>query len=279
MTKPEVSQDQLRRELATSQAQHDASMPAAREIVDRVIGDEQLDADQRAGLLLGFNRRNLLRFGGTFVAAGAVLAACGDDDATPASDATTATTAGAATTAATAMSDTTAASGGEFTPSPENDIVLLRTASSLEVLAIAAYQTAIDSGLVTTAAVGEAAMLFQAQHQEHAALFQGATTAAGGEAYTEPNAVVFEALQPTINALSDEMGVVQLAYDLEVAAAQTYQFAVAKVSDGSLNKALMSVGGVEARHAAILGAVLAIMIPPAAFQGVDKAVPAAAFVA
>ena len=252
-------------------------MPAAREIVERVMSDEHLDPDHRAGLLLGFNRRNLLRFGGTIVAAGAVLAACGDDDATSSTAATTATTATTATSAP-AMSDTTAASA-QFTPSPENDIVLLRTASSLEELAIAAYQTAIDSGLVTTAAVGEAAMLFQAQHREHAALFQGATTAAGGTAYTEPNAVVLEALQPTINGLRDEKGVVQLAYDLEVAAAQTYQFAVAKVSDGSLNKALMSVGGVEARHAAILGGVLAIMIPPAAFQGIDKAVPAAAFVA
>jgi hypothetical protein len=89
---------------------------------------------------------------------------------------------------------------------------------------------------------------------------------------------VLEALQPTINGLSDEMGVVQLAYDLEVAASQTYQFAVAKVSDTSLNKALMSVGGVEARHAAILGAVLMTMIPPSGFQGIDKAVPAAAFI-
>ncbi len=277
MTKPDISQDQLRRDLATSQAQHDAAMPAAREVVGRVVGDDGLDGDQRATLLLGWNRRNVLRFGGALVAAGAVLAACGDDDdSTTATDAAAATTAGATTTAAAAA---TTAGGGEFTPSPENDIVLLRTASSLEVLAVAAYQTAIDSGLVTTAAVGEAAMLFQAQHEEHAALFQGATTAAGGEAYTEPNAVVFEALQPTINGLSDEMGVVQLAYDLELAAAQTYQFAVAKVSDASLNKALMSVGGVEARHAAILGAVLATMIPPAAFQGLDNAVPAAAFVA
>lgn len=276
MTKPDISQDQLRRDLETSQAQHNAAMPAAREVVERVVGDEQLDADQRATLLLGWNRRNVLRFGGALVVAGAVLAACGDDDSTATTGGTTATTAGATTTA---MSDTTPAGTGDFTPSPANDLVLLRTASSLEVLAVAAYQTAIDSGLVTTAAVGEAAMLFQSQHEEHAALFQGATTAAGGEAYTEPNAVVLDALQPTIDGLSDERGVVQLAYDLEVAAAQTYQFAVAKVSDGSLNKALMSVGGVEARHAAILGAVLATMIPPAAFQGIDQAVPSAAFVA
>ena len=50
---------------------------------------------------------------------------------------------------------TTAASGAD------GDVTILRTASSIEVLAVAVYQTAIDSGLVKTAAIGDAAKLFQ----------------------------------------------------------------------------------------------------------------------
>ena len=50
---------------------------------------------------------------------------------------------------------------------------------------------------------------------------------------------------------------IQLAYDLETAAAETYQSAVGVVSDVTLNVALMSVGGVEARHAAVLASVRA----------------------
>ena len=91
------------------------------------------------------------------------------------------------------------------------DVLILRTASSIEELAVAAYQTAIDSGLVTTAAIADAAMLFQAQHREHSGLFQSLTTRAGGEPFTMPNPAILEAIQPMIDVLKDEMGVVAVA--------------------------------------------------------------------
>jgi hypothetical protein len=154
------------------------------------------------------------------------------------------------------------------------DVVILRTASSIEELAVAAYQIAIDSGLVTTPAVGDAAKLFQAQHVEHSQLFQAATKAAGGAPFAEANPAVLEALQPTIAALTDERGILMLALDLETAAAQTYQANVGAVTDLALNKALMSVGGVEARHAAVLAGVLGMDPVPRSFGGADKAVAA-----
>jgi hypothetical protein len=86
--------------------------------------------------------------------------------------------------------------------------------------------------------------------------------------------VILEAIQPTIDALKDEMGVVALALELENVAAQTYQSNVATFMDPSLNAAIMSVGGVEARHAAALAAVLKQTQVPAAFQVTDKAVKA-----
>jgi hypothetical protein len=67
---------------------------------------------------------------------------------------------------------------------------------------------------------------------------------------------------------------VALALDLETIAAQTYQSNVAMFGDAKLNAAIMSVGGVEARHAAILAGVLGQPPVPKAFQVTDKAVAA-----
>ena len=156
--------------------------------------------------------------------------------------------------------------------SASSDVLLLRTASSIEHLAVAAYQIAIDSGLVTTAAVGDAAKLFQGHHVEHAAFFEAATKAAGGTPFTDANAAVLAQLQPTIDALKDEKGVLMLALLLERAAAATYQSGVGIVTDLTLNKALMSVGGVEARHAAVLAGVLGEAAVPLSFGTAEGAV-------
>ena len=165
------------------------------------------------------------------------------------------------------------------------DVTILRTASSIEELAVAAYQTAIDSGLVKTAAIADAAKLFQSQHKEHSASFQAATKAAGGQPFTMPNPVVLAAIKPMVDALKDEKGVVALAFQLETAAAQSYQSYVGAFTDPKLNPAIMAVGGVEARHAAVLSQVLnslgdtSTMPVPKAFQVTDNAVMAGTGVA
>lgn len=259
----DISLDQLRRDAAETQVEHRRVMNPMRELVSRLFLDDRgarYATRTKSDLVLGgFDRRRFLRISGVTVASAAVLAACGGDDN---DDATTGTTTG----------------GGAST---SQDITILRTASSIERLAVDVYQTAIDSGLVTTAAVGSAAGLFQAQHVEHAELFEGATSSLGGEPFTTANTAVLELLQPTIDGLSDELGVIQLAYDLEAAAAATYFSTVGVFDDASLNTAAMSVGGVEARHVAVLGNVLselgdATRVPVAAngFQTAEGAVPA-----
>ena len=77
---------------------------------------------------------------------------------------------------------------------------------------------------------------------------------AGGEEVTEPNEAVFEALikparrrRPTTEA-----DIVQIAFDLENAAAQTYVFAGGTLSVPALRSTIMTIGGIEARHAAVL---------------------------
>src|SRR5204863_9437840 len=106
------------------------------------------------------------------------------------------------------------------------DLALARTAASLEKLAVDTYQTGIDSGLVTTMAIADAATLFQSHHQDHLDALNGAIKNAGGEEVTEPNEAVFKALiEPAVTGAKAEADIVKLAFDLENAAAQTYVYA------------------------------------------------------
>ncbi len=264
----DFSRDFLRREAQESQRLHEEIMPSYRNALNRLFGSESSNsADKSMATLNGLNRRGFLRLGGTTVLGAAVLAACGSTK----SAATT--TAGATTTAAAATTTTLGTtSSGVVVAEMSMDVLVLRTAQSIEELAVVAYQTAIDSGLVKTAAIGDAAKLFQAQHKEHAALFASLTKKAGGDPFTKPNPVILDAITPAIQALKDEMGIVRLALDLETAAAETYQSNVGTFMDVMLNQAIMTVGGVEARHVAALSSVLALPPVSKAFQITDKAV-------
>ena len=258
----QMNNDDIRREAKASQLEHNTAMRTMRQLVDRVFGgDAGESAFAKADFVTGgVNRRRFLQIGGLTVATAAVFAACGTDDTEDAAGSGSGADAGSDTT----MDEGAAAS----------DISILRTASSLEVLAVDVYQKAIDSGLVKTPAVGDAAKLFQSQHREHAELFQGATKKMGGEPFTMANPVVLQSLQGSIAALKDEKGVLELALMLEQAAAATYQSTVGAFKDATLNQAAMSVGGVEARHVAVLSSVLGQPPAPKAFQTTEGAVAA-----
>jgi hypothetical protein len=270
----DLSHEELRREARDTKIENDAAVPRLREALSRLLDRADVTAEEKEQAILGMSRRSALRFGGLTVLGGVLLAACGSDSGSGAGAGTTAavsgTTAAPGTTAA--APGTTAAAPGSSAAAGSADATILRTASSIEELAVAAYQKGIDSGLVKTPAVVDAAKLFQSQHKEHAGLFQSLTKQAGGTPFTEPNPVLLAALGPTIAALKDERGVVSLAFQLETVAAQTYQSNVATFMDAKLNAAIMSVGGIEARHAAALAAVLKQNPVPVAFQVVDKAV-------
>lgn len=266
--------DHIRRIARDASREQDAAMPLLRDGVDRFLDRPDRTADETAAVLLGgLTRRSLFRIGGATLAGAAILAACGSDS----NDAATATTGVPTTQPATsttmAMVDTTMAPDTTMATAT-GDVVLLRTASSLEFLAVAAYQIAIDSGLVTTTAVADAAMRFQDHHRQHADFFVTATTKVGGDPFRDPNPAVLSALQPSIDALKDERGVIALALMLERAAAATYQRAVGTVEDVTLNPGLMAVGGVEARHAAALAAALGEPPVPSAYGTLDGAIAA-----
>ena len=233
---PDLNRDELRRELRAIDADNKAAMPKWYDALRQIVGGGTTMSTDEKAALLGVpspGRRGFFKLGGATIIGAAVLAACGDtDDDTSGGDSTTST-----------MGE----GGGE------TDLALARTAASLEKLAVDTYQTGIDSGLVTTMAVADAAVLFQSHHRDHLDALNAVITDAGGEAVIEPNAAVFEALiEPAVGAAQAETDIVQIAFDLEAAAAQTYVFAGGQLGTPTLRSTIMTIGGIEARHAAVL---------------------------
>lgn len=232
----DLHRDELRRTLHAIDADNRAAMPRWRGALRQIVGGgTSLSTDEKAAVLgvPSPERRQLFKVGGATLLGAAVLAACGSDDDTAdaAGDGATTTTAG----------------GGSA------DLALARTAASLEQLAVDTYQVGIDSGLVTTMAIADAAKLFQEHHQAHLDALNGAIAAAGGTEVSEANQAVYDALvKPAVEAAATEADIVQLAFDLESAAAQTYAFAGGALTVPALRSTIMTIGGIEARHAAVL---------------------------
>jgi rubrerythrin len=235
-----IGNDFLRRALDDIARHNDVAMRLQAEALTRMAETDELDGKQKDELITGgLGRRRFLTFGGIAVATSAVFAACGTSSKT------------------TSASTSTTAPPTTATGSPVTDIAALRTASSLEILAVQTYQRAIASNIITTATVGAVAKNFMEQHQQHADAFESATTKAGGQPFTQANPVVSaQVIDPALATVKTENDVVALAYNLESVASQTYQNAIGLMSKATYNSALASVLGVESRHQALLGLVL-----------------------
>jgi len=265
----DINNDELRRELRDLDKEHRDVMPRWRDSLMRLlVDDKETPTEAKADLLLGgFNRRRFMRLSGLAVVGGTVLAACGDDKKTESGGATE-TSATTAATAAPAANKT--------------DQTIARTAASLENFAVAVYDKAImnAAALKISDPVAKAAVLFKSQHDEHAKAFNAAATQLGGQPYTDPNPTAAKAFEAQIAALKTEQDVLKFAFALEQIAAQTYQGVGMKLSTPMLRQTSMTVGGVEARHMAILAHFITppIAVPAAAFQMTDKAIDASFYV-
>ncbi len=252
MNNHDLNNDEIRRQLRVVDRMNTAVVPRWREALTRLIGDDQISTNDKA-TILGVpspNRRDLFKLGGASILGVALLAACGSDD-TDAPSATTpaGTTPGSTTVPAMQPVDTT--SPPATTDAAEMDLILARTAASLEKLAVDAYGAA--GGLITTPAVLAAATMFAGHHQMHLDALNAVLTGAGATAITQMNQAVYDALvKPAIDAAKTEAVAVMLALALEEAAAQTYVFAGGALSTTGLRSTIMTIGGVEARHAAVL---------------------------
>jgi len=197
-----------------------------------------------------YSRRQMLRFGGVG-AAGVVLAACGKQAGVEESKNITAV---GVTPEAASL------------PNAEvNDVVLLRTAASLEYNAIETYEAAIGLGVFTGsfAEAGSIARRLLDDHRGHADAINSLVEKFGGKPFTCSNARLNEIyISPALALITDPdnenpaLDVVVLAHALENLTAQTYQSVVTALSDKSLREAAMTIGQEEARHAAILAQAL-----------------------
>ncbi len=159
--------------------------------------------------------------------------------------------------------------GSSAFASSGTDVQVLQTASSIEVLAIATYKTALSLPYIGGSSANPVVKTFATttmdQHQQHLAAFQSATTALGGakQAKPDPHFVpVVDSAVKKITAASPEKGalmVVGLALELENVAAETYVNNMSLLSNANAKKVTASIMGVEAQHVAILLAVQALL--------------------
>jgi len=213
----------------------------------------------------GRSRRDVLRIGGTTVVLGALLAACSSDDDPP-------PTAPRGETEPT-RSDAGPARGADL------DVRLLNTALSLETLVIATYQAAFDLGFIQSGSVTDAITRFQQHHGEHQGTLVTAVEASGAEPFLTPNPVVKAGLvDPTMLTVTAERDFVRLARDLEQASAQLYVHATTGLSTQELRSTAMSIAGVAARRATILGLLGDLSSERLAFVPTDNPLPTDAIV-
>ncbi len=256
----DFSSDEIRRNLREAEAEQAAALPLFASAVDQLL-DPTTDAteDQKSGFLGVPNRRSFL-VGGSVVMASAIIAACSKKK--PGQIPVTA-----------ALPDPSATTTTTAPGSVANDLALLRTAQSIEALAIDTYQKALASGLVTTPAIIDTVKLFQSQHQQHADSLNGPITGAGGKIVTEPNQYLLDAaVTKAIAALTDEKSVLVLARDLENIAAQTYSGASSVLTVPALRVAAMTIGNVEARHITVLNGALGYAPVPLPIMSTAKAI-------
>lgn len=225
---------------------------------------------------MGTDRRQFLRLGGASLVSALVFGAC-SDDTDPSADGD-----GSGAESATSPAPTTTALAG---PVIIDDLSLARTAASLEALAIAVYGTAASSGVVTDKGILELASVFGEHHQEHLDAINDVVVDWGGNTVTTPNAALQRLLiDPVLtNPNIAQPDVARLVYDLERIMAQTYTFAAGAFSLPALRSTGMTVGGTEARHAAVIGLVGLKLSPadlfPASFAEANNPLPSGALVA
>ena len=266
----DVNRDELRRRMLDADAAPRDAAVGWSQALARILDPESgLDSVTTAGLLGVPGRRQVLRLGGVTVLGAALLAACSRDGGT------------ATGTSSSSSSSTASSSSG---PVVVNDTTLAKTAASLEALTVATYDAAINSGKITTASVLDVVKLFKDHHQQHLDSLNGVITAAGKAAVTTPNAAVRAAvIDPVVSDPElDEAKLVELAFTTEDLAAQTYVFASTALTNAGWRSTFMTISGVEARHKAILGALIQTKSPaeiiPASFSKADDPLPDGALI-
>jgi hypothetical protein len=243
----EIDESALRGLIEQSQDTHADGVRAAREplenLVDLGCQDRvaRVDPDENRA----FARENRSRLGATARRAGGLLAGAG---------------------VVAAFADYI---GGTAFASSGTDVQVLQTASSIEVLAVSTYKTALMlpyiGGSAANPVLKAFATMTMAQHADHLAAFQAATTALGGKKQSSPDPAFVPVVYKAVTAITKAtptngaLLVVGLALELENIAAETYVNNMSLLASANAKKVTASIMGVEAQHVAILNAVQALL--------------------
>jgi hypothetical protein len=187
-----------------------------------------------------FGRRQLLHTGGLTLSLGAIIAACGEDRA-----------GGTEPGRVGNAPDVSALPEGEV-----DDLVLLRTAQSLEYTALDAYAEARGFG-VMSAEQDTIVQRFVDDHTGHSAALGGLITEAGGEEFACANPwLARRAMTPIFAAVDDSddqlRDVLNIVSALENLLAASYQAFVGSLTSPDLRMKMMQTGADENRHAATM---------------------------
>ncbi len=261
----QISESELRQATKDLEEFHNETFP----VFQRGLNDwaEQARSDSPPPTGRSASRRTFLLGGGVAVAGGLLLSACGSSSkkkTTPAS------------TSASSAPSSSAAGGGT------GDKAIATTAASLENLAVAAYTMGIQAatagklGTVPPAVVSFATTA-KMQHTAHAQAFNSVVTAAGGQAYTQPDPAVLPTVTAAFAKVSTVPELAMLALELESVAANTYFNDLGmEIQSAQLIGALSTIQPVERQHEAILNFVLGTYPVPQTFQSAQNGTPNAA---
>jgi len=129
-----------------------------------------------------------------------------------------------------------------------SDIDVLNRILADEHFGIAAYDAAVDSGLLD-GATASAARAFRSDHIEHRELVSREIIVRGGEPLKAQTAENYAKAYPTLATQAD---IISYAIELEAGAARLYVATVPEFDDRSLALLGAEIGAVEAQHWAVL---------------------------
>jgi hypothetical protein len=143
------------------------------------------------------------------------------------------------------------------------DVMILQTAASIEVLAVNTYAQALNlpfiGGSQANSVVATFVTTTKKQHQQHLQAFNSALSNMGQPTQNNPDPVLLKVVMGALPTLQGPLDVVKLAITLENTAAESYVQYVSVLSDVNSKKLMASIMGVEAQHVAVLNAVEALL--------------------
>jgi len=146
------------------------------------------------------------------------------------------------------------------------DAGILEQAIGLERIAILAYETAIDSGLLT-AAFTRVARRFRDHEQEHADALTTALMDLGGTPPAKkPTLKDIDGVVKGLGSVKSQADIANFAIELEMAAVAAYYDAHRKLVDAKLLQAGASIMANEAQHLVVLRQAVKRAPVPNAFE-------------